>query len=162
MDKSKIYLDLSKCTEEEIKEIYKKIKNSDQNIHTPTKRDLINGIVTHCYWFLFFDGNAWNQNETPLSGKTEITYPEFIKLFEGGESKEVLQVENNGWIKIESEKDLPEQGGRYYITRFGNVETAVYLKNNRWLVNGNDYPKTTNLHCITHYQKIIKPLPPIY
>lgn len=93
MDKSKIYLDLSKCTEEEIKETYKKIKNSNQNIHTLTKRDLINGIVTHCYWFLFFDGNAWNQNETPLSSRTELTYPEFIKLFEGGESKEVLQVD---------------------------------------------------------------------
>ena len=81
MDKSQIYLDLSKCTEEEIKETYKKIKNSDQNIHTQTERDLINGTVTHCYWFLFFDGNAWDQNETPLSGRTELTYPEFIKLF---------------------------------------------------------------------------------
>ena len=94
MDKTKFYLNLSKCTEEEIKETHKKIKNSDQDIHTQTERDLINGIVTHCYWFLFFDGNAWNQNETPLSGKTEITYPEFIKLFEGGKSNEVLQVEN--------------------------------------------------------------------
>ena len=151
-DLTKIYLDLSKCSDEEIKETYKKIKNSGQNIHTQTKRDLINGIVTHCYWFLFFDGNAWNQNETPLSGRTELTYPEFIKLFEGGES--------DGWIKIKSEKDLPEQGGRYYITRFGKAETAVYLKNNRWLVDGNDYPKTTNIHCITHYQKIQEPLPP--
>lgn len=87
MDKSKFYLDLSKCTEEKIKETYKKIKNSDQNIHTQTERDLINGIVTHCYWFLFFDGNAWNQNETPLSGRTELLYPEFIKLFEGGEGE---------------------------------------------------------------------------
>lgn len=94
LKKEEIYLDLSKLSEEEIKEIYKKIKNSDQNIHTQTERDLINGIVTHCYWFLFFDGNAWNQNETPLSGRTELTYPEFIKLFEGGKSKEVLQVEN--------------------------------------------------------------------
>lgn len=84
MDKSKYFLNLSNCTKEEIKEIYKKIKNSDQNIHTQTKRDLINGIVTHCYWFLFFDGNAWNQNKTSLSGRAELTYPEFIKLFEGG------------------------------------------------------------------------------
>ena len=88
LKKEEIYLNLRKLSDGKIKEIYKKIKNSDQNIHTPTKRDLINGIVTHRYWFLFFDGNAWNQNETPLSGKTELTYPEFIKLFEGGESKE--------------------------------------------------------------------------
>ena len=110
MDKSKIYLDLSKCTEEEIKETYKKIKNSDQNIHTQTKRDLINGIVTHCYWILFFDGNAWNQNEAPLSGKTEITYPEFIKLFEGGEGEKTeLEVWLNRQIEKFQELNMPRE-----------------------------------------------------
>lgn len=69
---------------------------------------------------------------------------------------------NNGWIKIESEDDLPEQGGSYYVTRHGKIETAVYVKNNRWLVNGNDYPKTTIRHSITHYQPIEKPKPPLY
>jgi hypothetical protein len=69
---------------------------------------------------------------------------------------------NNGWIKIESEEDLPEQGGSYYVTRCDKVETAVYVKDNRWLVKGNDYPKTTILHSITHYQPIQKPQPPIY
>lgn len=69
---------------------------------------------------------------------------------------------NNGWIKIENEDDLPEQGGSYYVTRYGKIETAVYVKNNRWLVNGNDYPKTTIRHSITHYQPIIKPEPPLH
>ena len=69
---------------------------------------------------------------------------------------------NNGWIKIESEEDLPEQGGSYYITRYDKTEIAVYIKDNRWLVDGNDYPKTTKLHGITHYQKITTPQSPIY
>lgn len=70
--------------------------------------------------------------------------------------------ENSGWIKIESESDLPEQGGSYYVTRHAKVETAVYVKDNRWLIKGNDYPKTTSLHSISHYQPIIKPELPIY
>ena len=145
LKKEEIYLDLSKLSEEEIKEIYKKIKNSDQNIHTQTKRDLINGIVTHCYWFLFFDGNAWNQNETSLSGRTELTYPEFIKLFEGGES--------DGWIKIESEKDLPKEEDEFWV--FENNEVT---KTKRKIgIDNNDYWWLNN---ITHYQPIIKPLPP--
>lgn len=69
---------------------------------------------------------------------------------------------NNNWISIHSEDDLPEQGGDYYVVRNGKVETAIYVKNNRWIVNGNDYPKTTNIHSITHYQIINKPNSPIY
>jgi len=77
--------------------------------------------------------------------------------------KSIQGIENNNkWIKIESEDDLPEQGGSYYVTRCDKVETAVYVKDNRWLVKGNDYPKTTILHSITHYQPIQKPQPPIY
>lgn len=90
-NKSEIYLDLSKCSESEIKKIHFILRNKDENIHTATARDLINGMATHCYWFLFFDGNAWNQNEIPLSGRTELTYPEFIKLFEGGEEEKLYR-----------------------------------------------------------------------
>ncbi len=149
MDKSKFYLDLSKCTEEERKNIFSLL---------PEPRDYWLFSISYKYSSLAYVQNETHGFEwvvcgnTAMDGHTELTYPEFIKLFDDGES--------DGWIKIESETDLPEQGGRYYITRFGKVETAVYLKNNRWLVDGNDYPKTTNIHCITHYQKIQEPLPP--
>jgi len=69
---------------------------------------------------------------------------------------------NNGWIKIESEYDLPEQTGSYYVVRCEKVEIAVYIKDNRWLAKGNDYPKTTIHHSITHYQPIEKPKPPLF
>ena len=69
---------------------------------------------------------------------------------------------NNGWIKIESEADLPSHGGEYDVVINDRLEQAVYLKSNRWLVNGNYFPKTTQTHGITHYKPIVKPQPPIY
>lgn len=60
---------------------------------------------------------------------------------------------NNGWIKIESESDLPEQGGEYVVFRMSKKSTATYCKNDRWMITENDYPKTTFQHGITHYRK---------
>lgn len=82
MDKSKFYLDLSKCTEEERKHIktLTGIKNDSERI------------------YLSFSPiqNVWGYfNSIGIKNKTGLTYPDFIKLFEGGESKEVLQVEKS-------------------------------------------------------------------
>jgi hypothetical protein len=60
---------------------------------------------------------------------------------------------NNGWIKINSESDLPEQGGEYIVFRMSKKSTATYCKSDRWMVPENDYPKTTFKHGITHYRK---------
>lgn len=60
---------------------------------------------------------------------------------------------NNGWIKIESEEDLPEQGGEYTVFRMSKKSRATYCKNDRWMIPENDYPKTTFQHGITHYRK---------
>lgn len=92
--KEEIYLDLSKCSESEIKKIHFILRNKDENIHTATARDLINGMVTHCYWFLFFDGNAWNQNETLLSAKKEITFSELCELFQDEKATVTTNAEN--------------------------------------------------------------------
>ena len=67
---------------------------------------------------------------------------------------------NNGWIRIESEEDLPNDSGDYWVyetngvigirffmsvpKKFGNHETEI------------EEPK------ITHYQPIVKPEKPIY
>lgn len=68
--------------------------------------------------------------------------------------KELTGIEyNNGWIKIESEADLPEQGGEYTVFRMSKKSTATYCKNDRWMIPENDYPKTTFQHGITHYRK---------
>lgn len=69
---------------------------------------------------------------------------------------------NNGWIKIESEDDLPKLTIEYHVLKNGSLTNAYYVKNNRWVINDNPYPKTTEIQGITHYQPIEKPQPPIY
>ncbi|MCZ2084835.1 MAG: hypothetical protein LC112_11235 [Flavobacteriales bacterium] len=147
MDKSKIYLDLSKCTEEEqIKAI--------AFLPEPINEDDYD--ITHIHLYLIYDDEDcmwWVSTKYFLADKNEITYPEFIKLFEGGESKEVLQVENNGWIKILSETDLPKDEDEFWV--FENNEVT---KTKRKIgIDNNDYWWLNN---ITHYQPLIKPLPP--
>jgi len=62
--------------------------------------------------------------------------------------------DNNGWIKIESEADLPKAYGYYF--EFDNLSNDVNIIQFRlenivyWIEN------------VTHYQPITKPLKPIY
>ncbi|MNY73651.1 hypothetical protein D3C86_2124910 [compost metagenome] len=71
--------------------------------------------------------------------------------------KELRGIENNnGWIKIENEKDFPQKDDcDYWIVKNGNIELFHWLKE-----------ETLNsvawLSVITHYQRIAKPRPPIY
>ena len=59
---------------------------------------------------------------------------------------------NNGWIRIESDKDNPIEGGCYWCLCYEEVKIVSYsCKLNTWLSSG-----------VTHYQPIIKPLKPIY
>jgi hypothetical protein len=66
---------------------------------------------------------------------------------------------NNGWIKIEMESDMPKQRGTddiYIIDELGEVQVASSkLLNDRQIFN---YWKAT----ITHYQPINKPKPPLF
>lgn len=62
---------------------------------------------------------------------------------------------NNGWIKIESEADLPISNGIYWTLRVNSIvplykEIFNDMDNQYWLDN------------YTHYQPITKPLKPIY
>ena len=63
--------------------------------------------------------------------------------------------DNNGWIKIESEEDLPKDGHYWVITKEGILTDSpkdkdLFQDNSYWLSN------------FTHYQPIVKPKPPIY
>jgi hypothetical protein len=62
---------------------------------------------------------------------------------------------NNGWIRIESEADLPKDSGEYFAY---NGESVI-IEDFRRLQQQN---KDMWLKLYTHYQPIIKPLPPIY
>ncbi len=70
---------------------------------------------------------------------------------------------NNGWIKIESEADLPEEDyGNYHV--YSNKEIFGSEPKNQ---GTDDFYKDNNkikdwLDNHTHYQPIIKPEPPIY
>lgn len=66
---------------------------------------------------------------------------------------------NNGWIKIESESDLPKEKGNYWVVdKFMESNpvqeyfnpSALKSLNNRWM------------HRFTHYQTIIKPEKPLF
>ena len=69
-------------------------------------------------------------------------------------SEEVLQVENNGWIKIESEADLPKEVDQYWFASHNNkIEIRFYNPN--WIDD-----RVQFRHRYTHYQPIQKPEPP--
>lgn len=59
---------------------------------------------------------------------------------------------NNGWVKIESEDDLPQQMGNYWAihVEYGLEQRFFYDKTEH------------NWDKITHYQPIKKPRPPIF
>lgn len=72
---------------------------------------------------------------------------------------------NNGWIKIESEADLPKESGLYHVVCFG-VETILEFFDNSkvkgFIHIGKTYINRYNEIGVTHYQPIQKPKPPIY
>lgn len=74
--------------------------------------------------------------------------------------KSLQEIEtNNGWIKIESENDLPTIGEYYTIVKFDNMIVERHFPNSK--VNL-EFNKEWWLKYITHYQPIQKPQPPIY
>lgn len=62
---------------------------------------------------------------------------------------------NNGWISIQSEKDLPNEKGYYYFLIDNIRSTRIIVEK---VENLKPYDK---LYC-THYQPIVKPLKPIF
>lgn len=62
--------------------------------------------------------------------------------------------DNNGWITIESEADLPKQDGMYHVYYNDGVTSTRYYnpKHNDWI----NEPKAT------HYQPIVKPKLPLH
>lgn len=84
-DLTKYFIDLSKCSEEQRKHIISLLPEKEFDNQYQISRH-------HFHLSFDEDDQWWVYNST--IGKTELTYPEFIKLFEGGEG------ENNGWIRV--------------------------------------------------------------
>jgi uncharacterized membrane protein YcgQ (UPF0703/DUF1980 family) len=70
-------------------------------------------------------------------------------------------MDSNGWIKIIKEENLPSFTIEYWIMIKGRLTKGYYRGSDRWIIEGNDYPKTTKNHQITHYHTIQIPNPPI-
>lgn len=147
--KENSYLDLTKCDDNKIKELSEIVGR--------------NLLLDNSYDALIYEANQNNFDRCMfsheiLSGKTEITFSQF-KAMMGGEGKaeaenEVLQVENNGWIKIESESDLPKEVDQYWFASHNNkIEIRFYNPN--WIDDIVQFRRR-----YTHYQPIIKPEPP--
>lgn len=101
MKKENIYLDLSKCTEDQIKALPTILENAGEYMTSGFRNLNYYATTTYCYIQLVEAyWSIWDLLN--VMGKQELTYPEFIELFDGGEG------DNNGWIEME--KTQPEIG----------------------------------------------------
>ena len=65
---------------------------------------------------------------------------------------------NNGWIRIESEADLPKENGLFFVMHKDNKTSPI----NEFFIVGDMYQENIWMQYFTHYQPITKPNPPIY
>jgi len=104
----------------------------------------------------FIDDNGWISGslfgiDTELLDKSG--HEERPKSLQGIET-------NNGWIKIESEADLPNNYQETYFIIKGSeqkMKVGYYYDEAFITLNDSHYK-----NIATHYQPIIKPQPPIY
>ena len=158
MNKEKYFIDLSKCSEEQRKHIFSllptdkitaqifyMIRNSDWKVLK---------VFSHLFFNEYSIWQLCSNRSAETYGKTELTYPEFIKLFEGGEG------ENNEWIKIESEADLPNDNEPMWVM-IEDCELPELVQHDR---DTDDFYGSDGViyhsHHITHYMPIVKPEPP--
>lgn len=138
-DLTKYFIDLSKLSEERVKEIRLLIFGSgEQSTHLVS--GYTDGIVrTKLH---YHESKIWTVAASDCNlEKTELLYPEFIKLFDGGEG------ENNGWIKIGEDGKINYNGLMWGVDKSGFVH---YFSEGDFIEIG----------YLTHYQPIKKPLPP--
>jgi len=70
---------------------------------------------------------------------------------------------NNGWVKIENEADLPKESCDLFIIRNNKIEIANYsFQYKGWFCKGSYYSDNYKNLNITYYQIIQKPKPPLY
>lgn len=125
--------------EEKIKEAWSKLMTDYTNI------DLNNG------WSLDdFHEDSYKENEFHTQ---QIYTPCKIR------PKSLKGIENNnGWIKIESEEDLPKEVINCWFATNNGIYLGYYTTRGYFVNEGEDI----ELKFITHYQPIEKPKPPIY
>ena len=96
MNREKYFIDLSDCSQEQQKHIFSLLqtdKITAQIYYMIRKSDW--GVLKAFSHLFFNEYSVWqlcSNRSTETYGKTELLYPEFIKLFEGGEEETSLQI----------------------------------------------------------------------
>lgn len=109
----------------------------------------------------FVDENGWhNRKESNINllGKLRHEIRDCLNDISRPESLKGIE-KNHGWIKIESEDDLPTIGQYYTIASFNNSIVEREFPHPKFSL---EFNKEWWLKYITHYQPIVKPQPPIY
>lgn len=123
--------------------------------------------------FEHIDNNGWTAMFNEIGDKITPTFSELgfsqeqsDKLLDSGLNRDTGKLEwrpkslkgienNNGWIKIESEADLPKDSSAliWVYTDKGNIYNYFFYST--WF-------SINEIEEVTHYQRITKPLKPIY
>lgn len=99
-------------------------------------------IVDNIEYIVNYQGGDWYCE--PHTFETTAFMPKGLRKY----------LKNNGWIKIESESDLPKEGELFWVIKTGYdyplFEPMYHDDGEYWL------------QWYTHYQPIEKPKPPLY
>lgn len=100
MNKTEIYVDLSKRSAEEIKNLGVAIRKSGEAVSPSVRNTLSQGYVLERWHFLTWWGGNWTtwSKIYPEDGKTEMEYEDFIKFLTGKEtfiSRMAFEMEDN-------------------------------------------------------------------
>ena len=104
MNKEKCFIDLSKLSYEQLRIVRMTLYKNREYVPFFT-----NLFEIDRYYKLYCDKGDWLCGDVMFNEKTEILYPEFIKLFEGGDGENELEV----WLNRQIEKcqvlDMPRE-----------------------------------------------------
>lgn len=116
----------------------------------------------------FIDENGWFDKNSFYNNKFSFNYEQLDKSFSHKDDfmrpPELNNIENNnGWIKIESEADLPKTPYGYYhiCTKKPIYENSSNIGIDEFWQNDLN-KKQWWLDNVHHYQPIQKPNPPLY
>jgi len=160
----------------ELLEIEKQQIIDANQMKTQEKKQKAIELAYGIYWDKvkdFVDENGWvvKRRYNPFTEKLEIDRTEMLdlenifeyKTFHAGNElsvrpKSLSGIEtNNGWISINSEDDLPKENGHYLVfNKHNNTVDIDYINH--------DYDSHSErwMEFNSHYQKIEKPLKPIF
>lgn len=103
----------------------------------------LNGFIHRESFISFLGYRAWGDAERKRVDGDICCRPKSLAGIEN----------NNGWIAIKSDDDLPKDSYNYWVRQSDGIITSI-----RQYDDNKKYWDVT----ATHYQPIIKPLPPVY